>query len=99
MLVALTVRRLKPDSFDDFKSAFIPSDDGDIPSGWKRFHMVRSVDDPNEVITFGFFDGSLDDFRGQDRSGYDQRISAIDQYVDSVVVDGVYELVEERSFD
>ena len=101
MLCALTVRRLKPGTFEDFKRAFIPREDVDVPAGWKRFYAVRNVDDENEVVTFGFFDGTLEELRaGQEEGGeYDRRRAAVDELVESVGADGVFEVVEERSMD
>ena len=61
MLCALTVRKIKDGSFEDFRKAFMGlMEGGDPPEGWVRFNMVRGVDDPNEVVCFGFFDGSID---------------------------------------
>jgi hypothetical protein len=54
MLCAHAVRRLKPGTFDEFKAGFMPDRD-DAPSGWVRFHMLRGLADPDEVVTFGFF--------------------------------------------
>ncbi len=68
MLVALTVRKLKPGSQEDFRKTFTPSDE-EFPPGWKRFYAIRNVDDENEVITFGFFDGSLDELRSEQGQG------------------------------
>jgi heme-degrading monooxygenase HmoA len=100
MLVALTVRKLKPESFDDFKAAFVPSEDMEAPAGWKRFYALRNTADPNEVITFGFFDGTLDELRaGQGSGEYDERRNAADAFVESVGADGVYEVVEDRSME
>lgn len=62
MLCALTVRKLKRGSMEDFKKAFVPDDeDMKTSSGWKHFYAVRGVDDQNEIITFGFFDGTLEE--------------------------------------
>jgi heme-degrading monooxygenase HmoA len=101
MLCALTVRKLKPGSMEDFKRAFIPNDDMEAPAGWKRFYAVRNVDDENEVITFGFFDGTLEELRsGQQENGeYDRRRAEAEQFVESVGADGVFEVVEERSME
>ncbi len=101
MLCALTVRKLKPGTMEDFKRAFIPSEDVEVPAGWKRFYAVRNVADENEVITFGFFDGSLDDLRAsqQDSSDYERRRAATEEFVESVGADGIFEVVEERSMD
>ncbi len=63
MLCALTVRNLKPGTMEQFKQAFIPDDVSDVPAGWKKFYAVQNVGDPNEVITFGFFDGTLEELR------------------------------------
>jgi hypothetical protein len=101
MLCALTVRKLKPGSMEQFKQAFIPDDDSQVPAGWKRFYAIQNVADENEVVTFGFFEGTLDELRAsqQDNGEYDQRRAASDEFVDSVGADGVFEVVEERSME
>ena len=101
MLCALTVRKLKPGAMEDFKRAFIPPEGVETPAGWKRFYALRNVDDENEVITFGFFDGTLEELRAgqRDSADYDQRRQTADEFVESMGVDGVFEVVEERSLD
>lgn len=101
MLCALTVRELKPGTMEQFKQAFIPDDEMQVPPGWKRFYALQNVDNENEVITFGFFDGTLEELRaGQQGSGdYDKRRAAADALVESVGADGVFEVVEERSME
>ena len=94
MLCAHTVRRLKPDTFDEFREKFLPRG-GEAPAGWQRFHMLRGLADPNEVITFGFFDGTLEELeQSQDAADYESRRGSIDPLVESVVSNGVYEIVE-----
>jgi heme-degrading monooxygenase HmoA len=100
MLCALTVRKLKPGGFEDFRQAFVPDDDVEAPAGWKRFYAIRNADDENEVITFGFFDGTLDELRsGQSDSGYEARREAADEFVESVGADGIFEVIAERSME
>jgi len=101
MFCALTVRKLKPGTMEDFKKAFIPDDEMEAPPGWKRFYALRNVNDENEVITFGLFDGTLEELRaGQQDSGeYDRRRAAADELVESVGADGVFEVIEERSME
>jgi heme-degrading monooxygenase HmoA len=101
MFCALTVRKLKPGSMEAFKEAFIPTDEMEAPPGWKRFYALRNVNDENEVITFGLFDGTLEELRaGQQDSGeYDRRRAAADEFVESVGADGVFEVIEERSME
>ena len=95
MLCAHTVRRLKPGAYEEFREAFTL--DEQPPPGWVRFHMLRSVADENEVITFGFFDGSLEELeRSQGDGGYDEIRARADALVDTVVANGVYEIVDSR---
>jgi heme-degrading monooxygenase HmoA len=101
MLCALTVRKLKPGAMEDFKNAFVPNDDMEAPAGWKRFYAIRNVEDENEVITFGFFDGTLEELRAgqRDSSDYDERRAAAHEFVESVGADGIFEVLEERSME
>jgi hypothetical protein len=100
MLCALTVRRLKPGSFESFREAFMRGlDPGAPPDRWVRFDMVRGTADPDEVVCFGFFDGTLADLREQrDEAAehdYDSQQAAIADFVLSTPVDGVFEVVGE----
>jgi heme-degrading monooxygenase HmoA len=92
MLCAHTVRRLKPGTFDRFLEAFRP-EKADLPAGWVRFHALRGVTDENEVVTFGFFDGTFEDLeRSQEDGDYHSRREAIEPYVEAVVANGVYDV-------
>jgi hypothetical protein len=93
MLCAHTIRRLKPGSYDEFVEKFMPTAE-EAPAGWVRFHMLRSLTDENEVVTFGFFDGTLEELeRTQREGGYQDLRGSIEPLVDSVVSNGVYEIV------
>jgi len=84
---------------EDFKRAFVPEDTSNVPAGWRQFYALRNVNDENEVITFGFFDGTVEELRaGQQEGGdYEQRRATADEFVESVGADGIFEVVEERS--
>jgi hypothetical protein len=98
MLCALTVRQLKPGSFERFAEEFGPRESEGPPRGWVRFDMIRDLADENRVVTFGFFDGTLEELeRSQAESGYEERRAAVDDVVDEVVVNGVFEVVREMS--
>ena len=102
MLCALTVRKLKPGTMEQFKQAFVPDDEMEAPPGWKRFYALQNVTDENEVITFGFFDGTLEELRAGQQSSdgeYEKRRAAADEFVESVGADGVFEIVDERSME
>ena len=97
MLCAHTIRRLKPGKFEEFADTFTPGGD-EAPEGWVAFHMLRSLADENEVITFGFFDGTLEELeRSQQDGGYDELRGSIDSLVDSVISNGVYEVVRSQA--
>ena len=99
MLCAHTVRRLKPGTFDQFRDGFMPAAE-EAPPGWVRFHMLRGLANPDEVVTFGFFDGTLEELEGsQDASDFEERRAAIAEFVDEVVINGVYEVAESLALD
>jgi heme-degrading monooxygenase HmoA len=97
MICALTVRQLKPGTSEEFRAAFMGGMDTDSPPpGWVRFNMVRGVSNPDEVICFGFFDGTLDELRASEPEGSrEAQTAAIAPFVESVGADGLYEVVEE----
>jgi hypothetical protein len=97
VICALTVRRLQPGSFVDFREAFLSGMDPDSPpEGWTRFTMLRNAEDPDEVITFGHFDGCLEDLRRNEQEmGYDEQMARIAPHVASTGTSGLFEVVVE----
>jgi heme-degrading monooxygenase HmoA len=97
MICALTVRTLKPGSFDQFREAFMSGMEDEPPEGFVRFDMLRNSENPDEVISFGFFDGSAEQLREvASKEGYEEQLERIAPFVESVGADGLYEIVEER---
>jgi hypothetical protein len=93
MICTLTARRLKSGAYDEFRSAW---DVGGVPEGWKHVYHCRAVDDPEVVLSFGLFDGTLEELRAaQARLGRDSQVDRISAHVDQVLLDGSYEVVEE----
>lgn len=100
MLCALTVRQLKPGTSEQFLEAFRPPDGDTPPTGWKRFHAIRDVNDENRVVTFGFFDGTLDQLNAsQDDHGYEERRDRAGEFVEEVLVNGVFDVLMEMDTD
>lgn len=97
MICALTVRKLKPGTFEEFRKAFLrPMQAGNPPEGFVRFNMLRSTENPDEVICFGFFDGAPEELRAKaDEFGYGQQQEAIAPFVESVGTDGFFDIVED----
>jgi hypothetical protein len=98
MICALTVRKLKPGTFEQFREAFTADESTEgMPSG-SQFFMVRNTGDPDEVICFGLFDGTTEELRASGAySGYDEQLAAIAPFIESVGADGMYEVVEHQS--
>jgi hypothetical protein len=98
VICALTVRKLKPGTFEEFRKAFMADESAEgMPPG-SQFFMIRNSGDPDEVICFGLFDGTMEELRGSSAySGYDEQLAAIAPFVESVGADGMYEVVERQS--
>ena len=56
MMCAVVVRRLKPGSYEAFRSAWEPLSDSEWPRGMTRLWIGRSEDDPDIVATWSLFD-------------------------------------------
>lgn len=96
MYAALTVRKLKSGSYDDWRKAWQPDE---WPEGAQRAYILRKLDDPDEVIAFGFFEGDLEAVRADERfrEQTNRRFQRMAPYVESTGADGLYEVVEEVS--
>ena len=60
MLCFLTARRLKPESYDRFRQVWEPDE---WPAGFLRAYHLRNPQDEDQVISFGLFEGTMDDYR------------------------------------
>jgi hypothetical protein len=96
MLVFFSGRRLKPGTYDQFRSAWMPEDE-ELPDEAVTIYHARNVKDPDEVISFGVFDAgreALEAVRG-DEEAERRRQEAMAEFVENVPLEGVYEVVEE----
>jgi hypothetical protein len=90
---ALTVRKLKPGSYDEWRKAWWPEDSSEeMPEGSQVF-IVRNTKDPDEVIAFGMFEGNLEQMK-MDPEADKKRQDAMAPHIESVGADGMYEVVE-----
>jgi hypothetical protein len=95
MLVFFSGRRLKPGSFDQFRRAWQPGEDEELPPGTVAIYHARNRKDPDEVISFGIFD--IDDpaaIRGDEQAEL-ARQDAMAAFVQNIPLEGVYEVIEE----
>ena len=92
MLCALTVRRLKPGTFEEFRSKFWREDE-EPPDKWTEFTMLRNADNPDEVVTFGYYDGTRAELdANQDELGFREVVESIEPLVESVLANGIFEV-------
>jgi hypothetical protein len=99
VICTLTARRVKPGAEDEFRSAFegaVAEMPDEVNKRWTRVYICRDVAEENVVLTFGFFDGTLDELREvQERAGRDALVQHLAPHVDEVLLDGSFEVVEE----
>jgi hypothetical protein len=93
MLYAMTVRRLKAGTYEDYVNAWKLES---LPAGWTRVCTVRSVEDEDEVVSFGFFDGSMEDLRrSQEQFDYAGQRARVERFVESTGTDGIFDVTVE----
>lgn len=93
MICALSVRRLKPGSYQAFREAWEPEK---WPEGALRAYHVRSMEDENVVASFGLFSGTAEELRASlDEATEAGRQARIAEHVESTSVDGLFEVLDE----
>jgi len=95
MIVMFSARRLKPGAWEQFRSAW--EGDGERPPGLQRVYHARNIRDEDEVISFGIFDMTEDDYRRwreQADASELKRVDALSAFVQNEHVSGVYEVIE-----
>lgn len=93
MYSALTVRKLKPNTYDEWRKAW-EGDEEEMPEG-VEVYVLRNLKDPNEIIAFGLFEGDVDEMKASfDEDAERKRQEAMAPYVESVGADGMYEVIE-----
>jgi heme-degrading monooxygenase HmoA len=96
MIVMFSARRLKPGAWDDFRHAW--EGEGDMPPGFQRAYHARNIRDEDEIISFGLFDMTKDDYhrwRGEAEAEENKRIDRLSAFIENDHVSGVYEVVDE----
>lgn len=99
MICAMTARRIAPGRTDDFLEAFSGGAGSMPPEIRERFAAIcacRDVKDPNTILTFGMFDGTLDELRelqgGGERS---DQLQKMEPFVEEVLIDGSFEVLHD----
>jgi heme-degrading monooxygenase HmoA len=95
MIVMFSVRRLKPGAWEQFRRAWDPGES--MPPGFQRAYHARNIRDDDEIISFGLFDVSLDDYhrwRGEADVEERRRVIELSAFVENEVASGVYEVID-----
>ena len=95
MLVMFSARRLKPGAWDQFRRAWDPGDAK--PPGFQRAYHARNIRDEDEVISFGLFDMTRDDYhrwRSAEDAAETARVDRVSAFVQNEYASGVYEVVD-----
>lgn len=96
MIVMFSARRLKPGAWDEFRAAWEP--EGDMPPGFQRAYHARNIRDEDEIVSFGLFDMTIDDYhrwRGEADAEENKRVDHLSAFVENDHVSGVYEVIDE----
>jgi len=95
MIVMFSARRLKPGAWEQFRRAWSPDDL--MPPGLQRAYHARNIRDEDEVISFGVFDMTQEEYRSWRAEADSQEMQRVDHmsaFVQSEPVSGVYEVID-----
>ena len=97
MLCAVTIRSIKPGSFDDFRREWEPKP---WPPELRRVLVSRNEQDQDQVLTASFLEIPLEEFDElRDHPALlgaeEERLSRIAQYEENIVYKGNFEVVED----
>lgn len=71
MICTLTARRLKAGEEEAFRATFTKTEEGipaEVNQRRKKVYVTRDVTDPDVLLTFGFFDRTIDELGGSTRA-------------------------------
>ncbi|MFT4049349.1 MAG: hypothetical protein QM648_05855 [Solirubrobacterales bacterium] len=95
----MTARKVAHGKADEFFETFARGPETmpeEIRSKFKAVYACTSVDDPDEVLTFGLFDGTIEEFRDlQSQQGRSDQLESIDPLVEQVMFDDSFEVVRQ----
>ena len=95
MIVMFSARRLKPGAWEQFRRAWDPGEAR--PPGLHRAYHARNIRDEDEVISFGLFDMTEEEYRSWRESAdadENQRVDSVSAFVENEHVSGVFEVID-----
>lgn len=99
MICAITARRIADGKADEFIEQFTGGADqmpDEIRERFQAVYACRDVTDPNLILTFGLFDGSIDELREIQRTDTrEAQLEGIAPLVESTLFDGSFEVIKQ----
>jgi hypothetical protein len=95
--VVFAARRLNPGHYEAFRKAWEPPEG--FPEGFARAYIIRDMNDPDVVITFGLFEVSderADQLKTELEPSERARHEAMAPYVAETLAAGLYDVVHEQ---
>jgi len=95
MIVMFSARRLKPGAWDQFRRAWDPGEAR--PPGLQRAYHARNIRDQDEVVSFGLFDMTAEDYhrwRAEADAEEMRRVDRLSAFVENDHISGVYEVID-----
>lgn len=99
MMALVTIRQIKPGSYDEFRKAWEPD------PWWPQLAklvVLRNDDNPDEVMTVGYFDITADELEALRDSpevlrSEAERLERIAPFEERLIVNGIFAVAEELS--
>ena len=95
MIVMFSARRLKPGAWEQYRRAWDPGDS--MPPGFQRAYHARNIRDEDEIISFGLFEMTEDQYHQWREEADAQEMRRVDQlsaFVENDHVSGVYTVID-----
>ncbi len=97
MMCAVTVRQIKPGTYEEFRRAWEP--DPWLPK-LSRAVVLRNEDNEDLVLTIGYFEASQDEFdeirdREEVLTEEERRLRRIAEFEDHIILNGIFEVADE----
>jgi hypothetical protein len=95
MIVMLSARRLKAGAWDQFRTAWDPG--AAPPPGLQRAYHARNIRDEDEIISFGLFEMTKEEYHRWRESAdaeENQRVDRLSAFVENDHISGVYEVID-----
>lgn len=99
MICALTARRIESGQTEEFLDAFSQGPENfpdEVREKFRAVYACRDVNDENVILTFGLFDGTIEEMRAlQTRGERGEQLDRIEPMVEEVLFDSSFEVLHE----